>query len=151
MDPLVHPTNRDHFAACLSVRLSIHPSVHPSGEIYGHLAENSWREWPKILHADVSWPLSELIRLWSRFVDFPSFGTTLTVKRVKFWVSRHFLDHFQNWQVYGYGLLIFLILALFWLSEMCQIWCFWAFPRERMEGMALNFACCGILTTSRTD
>ena len=28
-----------------------------------------------------------------------------------------YLDHLQNWSVYGYGLLIFLILALFWLSK----------------------------------
>ena len=27
-------------------------------------------------HADVSWPPSELIRLWSRSVDFPPFGAT---------------------------------------------------------------------------
>ena len=30
-----------------------------------------------------------------------------------------YLDHFQNWLVFGHGLLIFLILALFWLSETC--------------------------------
>ena len=46
MGPLVHPANRDHFAAC--------PSVRPSGEVSGHLPENAWREWPEILHADVS-------------------------------------------------------------------------------------------------
>ena len=31
--------------------------------ISGHFLENSWREWPGILHADVSWPPSEIIRL----------------------------------------------------------------------------------------
>ena len=46
--------------------------------VSGHLLENAWSEWPKIVHADVSWPPSELIRLWSRFVDFPPFGATLT-------------------------------------------------------------------------
>ena len=51
-----------------------------------------------------------------------------------------YLDHFQNWLVYGQSLLIFLILALFWLSETGQIWGFRAFPGERMEGMAWNFA-----------
>ena len=49
MGSLVHPTNHDRFEAC-----------------------------PEILHADVSWPPSELIRLWSRSVDFPPFGTNLT-------------------------------------------------------------------------
>ena len=49
-----------------------------------------------------------------------------------------YLDHLQNWLVYGCGLLIFLILALFWLSETGQIWGFRAFPEERMEEMAWN-------------
>ena len=44
-----------------------------------------------------------------------------------------YLDHLQNWLVYGHGLLIFLILALFWLRETGQIWGFRAFPGERME------------------
>ena len=30
--------------------------VRPSGEVSGHLLENAWREWPAILHGDVSWP-----------------------------------------------------------------------------------------------
>ena len=36
------------------------PSVRPSGEVSGHLPENAWREWPEILHADVSRPSWEL-------------------------------------------------------------------------------------------
>ena len=62
-----------------------------------------------------------------------------------------YLDHLQNWLVYGHGLLVFLILALFWLSETGQIWGFRAFPTERTEGMARNFARWCILTTFRTD
>ena len=62
-----------------------------------------------------------------------------------------YLDHLQNWLVYDRGLLIFLILALFWLSETGQIWGFRAFPGERMEEMAWNFARWCILTTFRTD
>ena len=73
------------------------------------------------------------------------------VKRVKFGVSGHiqenawrewpeictlmYLDHFQDWLVYGDSLLIVLILALFWLSETGQIWGFRSFPGERMEEM----------------
>ena len=60
-------------------------------------------------------------------------------------------DHIQNWLVYGHGLLIFLILALFWLSETGQIWGFRVFPGEHMEEMAWNFARWCILTTFRTD
>ena len=70
--------------------------------VSGHFPENAWREWPEILHADVSWPSSELISLWPQSVDF-------------------------------------LALALFWLSETGQIWCFRAFPGELMEEMAWNF------------
>ena len=47
-----------------------------------------------------------------------------------------YLDHFQNWLVYGHSLLIFLILAIFWLSEAGQIWGFQPSPGEHMEGMA---------------
>ena len=78
MGPLVHPTNRNRFTACPSVRPSVCPSVRPSGEVSGHLPENTWREWPEILHADVSWPSSELISLWPRSVDFSNFGAILT-------------------------------------------------------------------------
>ena len=35
-------------------------------------------KWPEILHADVSWPLTELIRLWLQFVDFSNFEAILT-------------------------------------------------------------------------
>ena len=32
--------------------------------VSGHFLENALREWPKIWYAAVSWPPSELIRLW---------------------------------------------------------------------------------------
>ena len=148
--------------------MSVRLSVRPSGEVSGHLPENAWREWPEILHADVSWPSSELISLWPRSVDFSNFGAILTLwngSNLGFpGISRRthggnalkccmlmYLDHLQNRKVYGHSLLIFLILALFWLSEMGQIWGFRAFPGECMEEMASNFACWCILTTFRTD
>ena len=62
-----------------------------------------------------------------------------------------YLDHLHKWLVYGRGLLIFLILALFWLSGTGQIWGFRAFPGERMEGMTRNFARWCILIIFRTD
>ena len=43
-----------------------------------HFLENPSRKWPEILHADVSRPLSELIRLWLQFVDFSNFDAILT-------------------------------------------------------------------------
>ena len=61
-----------------------------------------------------------------------------------------FPDNLQKWLDYGHNLWIFLILALFWLSEMGQTCGFWAFPGECMERIAWNFACWCILTTFRT-
>ena len=62
-----------------------------------------------------------------------------------------YLGPFQNWLVYGHGLLTLLILALFWLSETGQLLGFRGFPGERIEGMAWNMVCCCILTTFRID
>ena len=146
----------------MSVPSSVRLSVRLSGEVSGHFQENAWREWSEILHADVSWPPSELSRLWSQSVDFPLFDPTLTLgfpgicqrmhggNGLKFYMLMY-LDHLQNCLVHGHGLLIFLILPLFWLSETGQIWGFRAFPGERMEGMAWNFVCWCIMTTVRTD
>ena len=149
---------RRHYVFGLSVR----PSVCP--ERFRAFAG----EWPEILHADVLWPPSELIILWSRSIHFPPFGATLTLwngsnlgfpgisrrmhggNGLKFCMLMY-LDHLQNWLVHGYGLLLFLILALFWLSETGQICGFRAFPGERIEGMAWNFACWCIVSIFRTD
>ena len=114
MGPLVHPTNRDRFAACPSARLSVRLSVRPE-RFPGHLPENAYG------------------------------GNGLKCCMLMY------LGHFQNWLVCGHGLLIFQILALFWLNEMGQMWVFRALPGERIEGMAWNFACWCILTTFRTD
>ena len=46
--------------------------------VSGHFPENAQREWPEILHVDVSWPPSELISLWSRSVDFSYFDAFWT-------------------------------------------------------------------------
>ena len=128
--------------------------------VSGHFLQNAWREWPEILHADVSWPPSELISLWRQFGDFSNFGAILTkwngsnlgfpgISRrthgrndLKF-CTLMYLEHLQNWLVNGLG--------LFWLGETGQIWGFQAHPGESMEGMAWNFASWCILTTSRTD
>ena len=108
MGPLVHPTNRNRFTACPSVRPSVRRGFRAfAGKIHG--------------------------------------GNGL-----KFYMLMY-LDHLQNWLVYGRGLLFFLILALFWLNETGQIWGFRAFAGERLEEMAWNFARWCILTTFRTD
>ena len=113
MGPLVHPTNRNHFTACTSVRPSVCPSVRPK--------------------------------------RFPGICRRMHGGNGLKFCEPMYLDHLQNWLVYGHGLLIFLILALFWLSETGQIWGLRAFPGENMEEIAWNFAYWCILTTFRTD
>ena len=61
--------------------------------------------------------------------------------------SMMYPGHLQNWLDYSHGLLIFLILALFWLREISQLFGLRAFPDERLEGMALHFTCWCIFTT----
>ena len=211
MGPLVHPANRDCFTACPSVCPSICPSVRRGFRAFaGERMEGmAWNF--------TCWCILTIFR-----TDFSNFSTILTQwngsnlgfpriswrkhggNRLKF-CTLMYLDHLQNWLVYGHGLLIFLILALFWLSEAGQIWgfpgvslrkhggnglkfcmlmyldhlqnwlvyghgllkflilaLFWlsetgqilgfrAYPGEHIEGMAWNFACWRILTTFRTD
>ena len=62
-----------------------------------------------------------------------------------------YLSQLQNWLDYGHGLLIFFLSAPLWLTETGQIQGFQAFARKSIEGMAWNFACWCILTTSRTE
>ena len=54
--------------------------------VSGHFPENRWREWPEILHADVSRPPSELIRLWSWSVDFDA-SAFRRQRHYIFWLS----------------------------------------------------------------
>ena len=131
--------------------------------VSGHLLENAWREWLEILHADVSWPPSELIRLWTRSVHFSLFGAIFTQwngsnlgcpgicwrthggNGLKFCMLMY-PDLLQNWLDCGPTLFIFLFLVLFSLSETGQIWGFQAFAGERMEAMArsvhFSIFCC---------
>ena len=60
-------------------------------------------------------------------------------------------DQLQSRLKLIHGLLIFLILSTFWLSETCQICGFGAYSWERMVGMSWNLACCCILTIFRLD
>ena len=92
-----------------------------------HLDEN--------LHADLSLPPSELIRLGSWSIDLSNFGAILTnwnwpnlvfpgISWRTHWGNGlpfcmlMYLEHLQNWVDYGHSFLFFfIILALFWLHE----------------------------------
>ena len=134
---------RRHYVFGLSVRPSVRPKPEiPSFDLY-------------------MGPLDPTNR--NRFTACPSVRLSVRPERfpgicrrmhggisLKFYMLMY-LDHLQNWLVYGHGLLIFLIFALFWLSETGQIWGFRVFPGEHMEGMPWNFVRCYILSTFRTD
>ena len=110
-----------------------------------HFLENAWRGWPEIWYAAVSWPPSELVRLWPWSGNFSNFGASLTLQNWSnlgfpgiFWKTHWgngglkfcmlmYPEHLQSWLDNGYSLLIFLIFMLFWLSETGQIWGFHAF------------------------
>ena len=107
--------------------------------VSGHFPENAWRKWLEILHVDVSWPPSELISSRSQSVKFCNFGPILTKWNGSnlgfpgiFWRMHGgnglkygmllYPDQLQTSLDYVNGLLIFLILVLFWVSETGQIW-----------------------------
>ena len=148
--------------------------------VSGHFL-NAWREWPVILHAMLmyldllqNWLvqghgllifiilalfwLSETGQIWgSRAfpgksnLGFPGISwKTHRGNGLKYGMLLY-PDHLQNGLDYGNGLVIFLILVLFWLSETGQIWCFQAFSGKPIEEIAWDFACWCILTTFRTD
>ena len=54
-----------------SCGLCVNPSIRRGFRAF---PGESMGEWPKILHADVTWPPSELAGLCSRSVDFPPLG-----------------------------------------------------------------------------
>ena len=144
---------RRHYVFGLSVRPSVCPSVHPSVRSLKYpLLTFTWVCWstrPTVT-------ILRHVRLSVRLSVRPSGEVSghLPKNAWRKWPQILHSDvswPLQNWLVYGHGLLIFLILALFWLSETGQIWGFRAFPGECMEEMTSNFARWCILTTSRTD
>ena len=152
------------FSGCPSVRLSVRPSIRPSvrpsvRSLKYPLLTCTWVRWstrPTVtvlrhVRPSVRPSVCPSVRLSVRPERFPGIcWRTHGGNGLKFNMLMY-LDLLQNWLVYVHGLLIFLILAQFWLSETGQIWGFGAFPGERMEEMASNFARWCILTTFRTD
>ena len=132
--------HRRHYVFGLSVRPSVRSLRYP-------LLTCTWVRWSTRPTVTVL----QHVRPSVRPEKFPGICQRTHCRNgLKFYMLMH-LDRLPNWLVYGHGLLIFLILALFWLGETGQIWGFRAFPREGMEEMAWNFACWCILTTFRTD
>ena len=140
------------FSGCPSVRPSVRLSVRPSVRSLKYpLLTCTWVRWSTRPTVTVLRHVRPSVCPPVRPERFPGICRRMHGGiSLKFYMLMY-LDHHQNWLVYGHGLLIFLILALFWLSETGQIWGFRALSGERMEGMAWNFARWCILTTFRTD
>ena len=140
------------FSGCPSVRPSVCPSVRPKPEIPSFDLYMGPLVHPTNRYRFTACPsVRPSVRLSVRPSWFPGICRRMHGRiSLKFYMLMY-LDHLQNWLVYGHGLLIFLILTLFLLSETGQIWGFRAFPGERMEGMAWNLARWCILTIVRTD
>ena len=131
-----------------SVRLSIRPSVR---SLKYPLLTCTWVRWSTRPTVTVLQHVRPSVRPSVRPERFPGICRRMHGGiSLKFYMLMY-LDHLQNWLVHGHGLLVFLILALFWLSETGQIWGFQSFAGERTKGMAWNFARWCILTTFRTD
>ena len=162
MGPLVHPTNRNRFTARPSVRLERFPGICRRTHGRNGLKINMLmyldhlQNWLVYSHGlliflilALFW-LSETGQIWGFYMT-PGISQRTHGGNCLKSCTLMYHDHLKNWLVYGHGLVIFIILALFWLSETGQIWGFRAFPRECMEEMAWNFARWFILTTLRTD
>ena len=150
--------------------MSVRPSVSINGSVVLGADESPWPCGTPSWYTPLSWMIlskqknlhlfsSQYICVFSKMSVRPSVrlerfpGICRRMHRgigLKFYMLVY-LHHLQNWLVYSRGLVIFLILALFWLSETGQIWGFRAFPGQCMKGMTWNFACWCILTTVRTD
>ena len=120
---------------CRSVRPSVRPSIRRG---FRALIGKAWREWPEILLVDVSWPPPELIRLWSRSVDFQNLALFWLSEAGQIWgfpaiAGKHegnglkffilvYLNRHQKRLVYGCSFWIFFLnLALFLHNETGQI------------------------------
>ena len=124
MSPLVHPTNRNHFKACPSVR----PSVYINGSVVLGADESPWPCGTPSWYTPLSWMIlskqknlhlfsSQYICVVSKMSVRPSVrlerfpGICRRMHRgigLKFYMLVY-LHHLQNWLVYGRGLVIFLI------------------------------------------
>ena len=132
------------FSGCPFVRPSVRSLKYP-------LLTCTWVRWSTRPNVTVLQHVRPSVRPSVRPERFPGICRRMHGRiSLKFYMLMC-LDHLQNWLGYSLGLLIFLILALFWLSETGQIWGFRAYPGERMVGMAWNCACWCILTTFKPD
>ena len=125
---------------------SVVPSSLPSGRRFVRASDKSTHQplprWMTGIWPSVHWVLSRGFRIlcWG----------PMKCMALKFGILMY-PDRLQNILDFGYGLLIFHVLALLELSETGEIWNFLAFSWEWMEGMAWNLTCPCSLATWRAD
>ena len=166
MGPLVHPTNRDLFAACPSVHPSVCPPVRPERfpgicrrthgrnclkfcmlMYLGHL-QNWWDYGHGLLiflFLASLW-LSEMGQIWG-FRTFPGGRIVGMALNFECWCIMTIFKIISLWS----QSIVFCNFGVFLLSEMGQIWGFRAFRGEPFEEVAWNFACWCIVSTFSTD
>ena len=86
-----------------------------------HSKENSWREWPQMWHADVSWPPPEIIWFWPLLAQFRPTGGKKTLWN---WGFRAFLEeHMEGmaWNVVCWCILTTSEIIWFWPVFGCSM------------------------------
>ena len=124
---------RRHYVFCCP---SVRPSVRPS-EAWNTLF---WPVHGSVGPPDQPWPFYGMsVHLPVRPERFPGICRgTHGGNGLKFYMLMC-LDHLRNWLVYGHCLLIFIILALFWLCETGQIWGFRGISLRTHGGNGLKY------------
>ena len=150
-------TNRNRFTASPSVRPERFPGIcrrmHGGNglKFYMLMYLDHLQNWLVYGHGVLIFLILALFWLWNGWnLGFPGISRRIHWGNGPKFCTLTYLDHFQKWLVYGHSLFIFLILALFLLSETGQIGGFRSLPGERMEEMAWHFARWCILRTFRT-
>ena len=117
------------FLGCPSVR----PSVPLVCQAWNNLSTCTWVHWSIQL-----WPFFRPVHL-SVQIRFQGIIWRTHVRNDLQFCMVMYPEDLQNWWDYTNGLLIFLIVALFWLGEMGQICGFWALPGERLKFCMLMY------------
>ena len=88
-----------------------------------HFLENPLRKCSEILHADVSWPLSELIRLWLQFLIFLILMLFWLSETGKIWGFQAFWSCSVDFPHYGDP-----------LADIGHMWSFWRTCGSKCRG-----------------
>ena len=97
-----------------------------------HFLENAWRNWPEILHADVSRTSSELIILWSWLLIFLLLASLWLRETGHIWGSGHCLENAWEKMLRGNGGIFLTLCVEFCLVLLYVIYCYWLHCRKQL-------------------